>query len=80
MTLADVNPVALRSLGPIALAAGLGMAALYVLLPRPRMLPRWLGAAALVAAAIFVTRAAGPRAPRAACRRRRDQRQARHLL
>jgi NADH:ubiquinone oxidoreductase subunit 6 (subunit J) len=59
------DPDALRPLGPIALAAGLGMAAVYVLLPRPRPLPRLLGAAlgaaALVAAAVCFTRAAGPR-------------------
>jgi NADH-quinone oxidoreductase subunit J len=65
MTLADLNPVAARSLGPIALAAGLGMAALYVLLPRPKAMPRAIGAAvgaaALVLAALFLTRAAGPR-------------------
>src|SRR5262245_4462972 len=64
MILADVNPVALRSLGPIALAAGLGMAALYILLPRPKPMPRLLGAAlgaaGLVAAALFLTRTAGP--------------------
>src|SRR5262245_37620115 len=59
------DPAAVRSLGPIALAAGLGMAALYLLLPRPKALPRALGAAlaaaALVAAAVVLTRAAGPR-------------------
>src|SRR5689334_19451684 len=53
------------SLGPIALAAGLGMVALYVLLPRPKAMPRWIGVTvgvvALVAAAVFITRVAGPR-------------------
>jgi NADH-quinone oxidoreductase subunit J len=65
MTTVAVDPAALRALGPIALAAGLGMAALYVLLPRPKALPRLLGAAlaaaALVAGGAVLTRAAGPR-------------------
>ena len=39
MILADLNPVAVRSLGPIALAAGLGMLAVYLLLPRPKTMP-----------------------------------------
>jgi NADH:ubiquinone oxidoreductase subunit 6 (subunit J) len=56
---------ALREMAPIALAAALGMAALYVLLPRPKPLPRLLGAAlgaaALVAAAVCFTRTGGPR-------------------
>jgi NADH-quinone oxidoreductase subunit J len=51
------------ALGPILLAAGLGMAALYILLPRPKTYPRLLGAAlgalALVAAAAFIVPAAG---------------------
>jgi NADH:ubiquinone oxidoreductase subunit 6 (subunit J) len=51
----------LPTLGPIALTAGLGMAALYVLLPRPKAFPRLLGAAlavlALVAAALLIVRA-----------------------
>lgn len=65
MILIAITPVAERSLGPIALAAGLGMAALYILLPRPKPMPRLLGAAlgaaGLVAAALFLTRTAGPR-------------------
>jgi NADH-quinone oxidoreductase subunit J len=55
----------IASFGPIALAAGLGMLAIYLLLPRPKTMTRLLGAAvgaaALVAAGLFVTRAAGPR-------------------
>src|SRR5438309_891334 len=53
MPLAAIDPAALRPLAPIALASGLGMAALYVLLPRPKALPRWLGAALAAAAPGF---------------------------
>jgi len=65
MNLVAITPVVERSLGPIALAAGVGMAALYILLPRPKTMSRWLGAAlgaaAMVLAALFLMRAAGPR-------------------
>src|SRR3712207_6620464 len=48
-------------LGPIALTAGLGLAAVYVLLPRPNPYPRGRGAAfaalSLAAAAVLLVRA-----------------------
>lgn len=65
MLLADLDSAVLHSLGPMALAVGLGMAALYVLLPRPKMMPRLLGAAlgaaALVAGAAWLTTLGGSR-------------------
>jgi NADH:ubiquinone oxidoreductase subunit 6 (subunit J) len=62
MLAATTDPATqLPPLGSIALTAGLGMAALYILLPRPQAYPRWLGALlgalALVASAFLIVRA-----------------------
>jgi NADH-quinone oxidoreductase subunit J len=54
------TPTDPATLLPLALTAGLGMAAIYVLLPRPKPLPRPLGrflaSVALLAAGLFVVR------------------------